>query len=342
MTAHIAMRRLRLALVGLFVSAVACTSAGDGTAPQGNAILPFHVTFGLGAQVDVLVLTVTGAGITPPLVYNMPIVAGTAGGNITVPVGSARTIKAQAFDTAGVVLFTGQTTINVVPGTNPTVSFALIAGLGTVPVTAVVGSVTVTVSPTSSLFRAGRSATLVATVKDALGNTIAGPVVTFATNLPPVAWVSSGGVVTGLDAGNVVITASSLGSAGNAAVTVTAGTSLDFVTVSPATLSSAAGATLTASVTVRDAGAGGIDSVQVTLAPPSGAAPTCKAIAPFAGTRASGDFRCNLVVPIGVPQGTWTVGSVQVWWNGPAGGSTLFTPSLLNARGVTAIVTVTP
>ena len=335
-------RAASLTLAGCVALAMACTSSGDGTAPSGNAVLPFHVSFGAGVPVATLVVTVTGAGIAPPLVYNMPIVGGGANGSITVPVGAARTILAEAFDTSGVVIFSGSTTVNVVAGTNPTVSFLLTSGVGTIPITAVVGSVTITLAPAGGSVRAGRTLALVPTVRDALGNVVAGPVVTFATDRPPIAWSSAAGVVTGLDAGTATITATSLGAATNAVVIVTAGTALDLFTLSPSTLSAAAGATLTATVTMRDAGAGGIDSVRVTLAPPSGAAPTCIAVAPFTGTRAAGDFRCNLVVPIGVPQGSWTIGSVQAFWNGPTGGNTLFTPSLLNARGVTATVTVTP
>ena len=122
-------RAARLTLAGCVALAMACTSSGDGTAPSGNAVLPFHVSFGAGVPVATLVVTVTGAGIAPPLVYNMPIVGGGANGTITVPVGAARTILAEAFDTSGVVIFSGSTTVNVVAGTNPTVSFLLTSGL---------------------------------------------------------------------------------------------------------------------------------------------------------------------------------------------------------------------
>ncbi len=332
------------ALTTVLALSLACTSAGDGTAPpSGSAVLPFSVTFGANVPVATLVITVTGAGISPALVYNLPIVSGTANGNITVPVGTARTILAQAFDTSAVVLYSGSTTINVVGGTNPTVSFSLGAGVGTVPITAVVGSANITLTPTTSTVRAGNAVTLAATVRDAQGNVIPGAVVNYATNLPPNAWVSPAGVVTGLDAGAVTISATSLGAAASAAVTVSAGTALDLMTVAPSTMSTGAGATLTASVTMRDAGVGGLDSVRVSLAPASGAPQSCMATAPFTGTRASGVFRCNIVLaPGAIVTGTMTVGSVQAFWNGPSGGSTLFTPTLLNARGVTATVTVTP
>ena len=343
MTATPLFRRMRTLIAGTLALALACTPASDGTAPQGNAVLPFHATFGAGVPVATLVVTVTGAGITPPLVFNIPIIGGTANGNVSVPVGSARTILAEAFDTSGVVLYSGSTTINVVAGVNPTVSFSLGTTIGNIPITAVVGTVSITLAPGSSSVRAGTAVTLTSTVKDPVGATIAGAVILFATSSPPTAWPSAAGVITALDTGTVTITGTSLGAAGNATVTVTPGTALDLMTITPATMSAAAGATLQPTVSIRDAGPGGLDSMQVTLQPASGAPLTCKATAPLSGTPANAVFRCNAIAaPGAVAQGTMTVASVQVWWNGPTGGSTLFTPSLLNARGVTATVTVAP
>ena len=347
MSAMRLLRRARLALAAVLATAVAaglaCTSSTDSVAPQGNSVLPFHATLPSNVLIPVIVLTVTGAGITTPIVNNIPVVGSSATGTITVPVGNARTILAQAFDTSTAVLYSGSVTINVIPGTNPTVSFALGAGVGTVPITAVVGNVSVTLTPATNSVRAGNTALLTGTVKDPLGVPIPGAPVNYATSAPPVAWAGLTGIVTALDTGTATISASSLGASASASVTVTPGTALDVVTVGPSTMSTSAGATLIANVTIRDAGPGGIDSVQVALQPASGALRSCKATAPFSGTRASAVFRCNVVLaPSAIVTGTMTVGQVTAWWNGPSGGSTVFTPTLLNARGVTATVTVTP
>lgn len=346
--AHLLRRYRRALQCALAVASVAAAPAcvADGSmqpTPSGSALLPFHVSFGAQTPVATLVVTITGPGITPALVYNLPIVAGNANGTLTVPVGSGRVILAQAFDSTGIVLFSGSTTITVVTGTNPTVSFALVPGLGSVPVTAVVGSVSITLAPPSATVRAGNSVTLVPTVKDALGAVIAGAVVGFATGSPPTAWATSAGVVTGLDAGVVTITATSLGSAAAGTITVTAGTALDLLVLAPATVS--VGTSTTASVTLRDVSAPGVDSLLVTLTPPAGAPVTCKARTPAVGTRNAGTFSCALAIPAAGTLGTWTPTSLTVWWGGPVGsggGSTVFTPALLNARGVTAAVTVTP
>ena len=152
-------RRLRqlsraLAVVAaLVVPFQACSDSGTSPGPTGSALLPFHVSFGAATPVATLVITVTGPGITPALVYNLPIVAGSANGTITVPVGSLRTILAQAFDSTGIVLFSGSTVVTVLAGTNPPVSFALVPGIGSVPVTAVIGSVTISLAPPTATDR---------------------------------------------------------------------------------------------------------------------------------------------------------------------------------------------
>jgi hypothetical protein len=333
-----------LALAGMLAVGAGCTSASsDAVTPQGNSVLPFHATLPSNVLVPVIVITVTGAGINVPIVNNIPVSGGSANGNISVPIGPSRTILAEAFDTNTSVLYSGSVVVNVTAGTNPTVSFALGAGVGTVPITAVVGNVTLTLSPPTASVRAGNSVTLTGVVRDAFGVVIPGAPVNYATTLPPKAWVQPSGVVTALDSGTVVISATSLGSVSNSTITVTPGTALDFVTIAPSTMSTAAGATLTTDVTLRDAGPGGVDSVQVQLQPASGAPQSCTATAPFTGARAQGVFRCNVVLGSGaVVTGAMTVGQVTVWWNGPTGGSTVFSPTLLNARGVTATVTVTP
>lgn len=338
---------LRLVLGAATVAAApACTGMGDTSpGPVANAVFPFHVTFSAGALVTTLVVTVTGPGIAVPLVFNMPIVAGTASGTITVPVGSGRLIAAQAFDSSGAVLFSGSTTITVSTGANPPVSFTLAPLVGTVPVTAVVGAVTISLLPTSATVRAGLTTTLVPTVRDALGVVVPGAIVIFATNSPPVAWGATGGIVTGLDAGTATVTATSLGAAAAATITVTAGTSLDFLTLAPATASAAAGTTVTIAITARDASTPGIDSTIATLSHPSTGSRTCTARAPSSGTRNAGAFTCTIVYAPGLATGTYTPTGLTIFWGGPpgsGGGSTAFTPELLNARGVTAAVTVTP
>jgi hypothetical protein len=337
------MKQARLVVAGLLAFAAGC-SAADGAAPQaGSATVPFHATFGAGVPVNILVVTVSGPGISPNLTFNIPIVGGTASGNITLPVGASRLIQAQVFDTSGVVLYTGSTTINVVAGVNPGVAFNLSPTVGTVPITAAVGAVTVTVPGASLLVRAGATLALTAQVRDGQGNLVAGPVLTWATSNPTKAWVDPTGLLTAFDTGTVTVAASTLGASGNNSVTVTAGTLVSAVGLTPSTVSSAAGSTITTAVSYVDVGPTGVDSVQVTVQPASGGPRSCTSVSPNGGTRLAGTFRCSITSAGGaLPTGALTVSAVQLWWNGPTGGTTLLTPALLNARGLSASVTVTP
>ena len=80
---------------------------------------------------------------------------------------------------------------------------------------------TVSVAPASASVFAGQSVTLIATPKDAVGNALAGRVISWASSDPTVAPVGPSGVVTGAAAGGpVTITASSEGQSGTATVTV--------------------------------------------------------------------------------------------------------------------------
>ena len=99
------------------------------------------------------------------------------------------------------------------------------SGTSVITVTNVpVASVTVTPAITSLLM--GATLQLTATLTDALGNPLSGRLVTWATSAPAVAGVSGTGLVTGLGAGAVSITATSEGQSGSAAVSVSGTTPL--------------------------------------------------------------------------------------------------------------------
>ena len=120
------------------------------------------------------------------------------------------------------------------------------------PPTAVATSVTV--SPATMSLLVDGTQTLAATVKDQSGNVMSDQPIEWSTNSPGVAIVSSGGVVTGVGAGNATITATSSGKAGTASVGVSALPAVvTTVAVTPATASVVAGANVALSATVKDA-----------------------------------------------------------------------------------------
>src|SRR6267378_633453 len=114
---------------------------------------------------------------------------------------------------------------------------------------------TVTISPTSASIAVDATQPVTATLKDALGNTLAGRVVTWVSSASAIATVSASGLVTGVAAGTATITATSEGQSGTAAITVTApsSTPVASVTVSPAAGSVAVGQMLQLTATPKDA-----------------------------------------------------------------------------------------
>jgi uncharacterized protein YjdB len=89
-----------------------------------------------------------------------------------------------------------------------------VTGTSTAPVA------TVTVSPASTTVSVGGTYQFTATLRDASGNVLTGRAVTWSVSDPLVSLVDAGGLVTGLLAGSVTVTASSEGQTGTAALTV--------------------------------------------------------------------------------------------------------------------------
>ncbi|HEX4600685.1 MAG TPA: Ig-like domain-containing protein, partial [Gemmatimonadales bacterium] len=125
--------------------------------------------------------------------------------------------------------------------------------IGTALVTAMNAPVaSVVVSPATVTVRVGETVPLTATPKDASGTPLSGRVVTWATSNGAVATVSGNGVVTGVAAGPVSVTATSEGQSGSSAVTVTV-VPVASVVVSPATASLSNGQTVQLTATPKDA-----------------------------------------------------------------------------------------
>lgn len=110
----------------------------------------------------------------------------------------------------------------------------------------------VVVSPGQVTMETGQTRQLTATVTDDAGNVLTGRPITFTTDKPGIATVSSSGVVTGVAIGTARITATSEGKTGTADVTVTA-VPVATVEVSPPRSDLTVGQTVTLAVTAKDA-----------------------------------------------------------------------------------------
>jgi len=145
---------------------------------------------------------------------------------------------------------------------------------GNVTVTCTQPSIaSVVVSPASASVPVGQTLQLTGTPEDANGNPLPGRTISWSSGNSAVATVNGNGLVTGVAAGATTITATSEGTSGTAAVTVTS-VPVASVTVSPATVSLQPGQTQQLTATPKDAGGNALSGRMVTWASGSTAVAT--------------------------------------------------------------------
>lgn len=201
----------------LLTLGLAASTACEPTAPAGVGT-PVRLSLfadQVGAAVSVRI-TVTGPGIATPIRDSATFVGTTATVTLTVPAGANRTALIEILDATRAVISSGSTTFDVVAGRETTAPPVVLApATGTVVFTAVVGTVTVTVSGLTTPLAVGDTRSFTASVLDGNSQPLAGATVLWATSNPARATVNATtGVVTGVLAGPVTITATSLGAAG--------------------------------------------------------------------------------------------------------------------------------
>ena len=123
----------------------------------------------------------------------------------------------------------------------------------------------VTLTPASATVSVGGTILLVATLKDANGNALAGRAITWASGNTGVATVGGTGVVTAATAGSATISATSEGQSASATVAVTT-VPVASVSVSPATASVQAGQVVQLTATPKDANGSALSGRTVTWA----------------------------------------------------------------------------
>jgi len=211
--------------LGLLAVLVSCADRSTVGPPAGEATLAVSVNLS-GTMVATVVADVTAPDIPTMLVFNIPIVNGTATRTITVPAGSNRTITLRAYDAGGVETHSGSVTVTIQPGTNPTMAIVLTPLTGDLPINATLGAFIVEVrevtQPRVDLanLSVGAMAQLAATIKDTKGNQTPGTV-SWATHDPGVATVDGTGLVTATGAGTTSIAAVFQGVTGTVTITVT-------------------------------------------------------------------------------------------------------------------------
>jgi alpha-tubulin suppressor-like RCC1 family protein len=110
---------------------------------------------------------------------------------------------------------------------------------------------TIAIAPTTATVVIGKTTPLTATLKDAAGNVLSGRAVTWTSGASTVATIDGNGIVTGVAAGNAMITATSEGKSAQAAVTVSL-VPVASVVVTPNAPTVKAGATVTLAAQLKD------------------------------------------------------------------------------------------
>ncbi len=131
----------------------------------------------------------------------------------------------------------------------------------------------VSVAPGAVTVAVGGTVSLVASLKDANGNTLAGRTITWASSNAGVAMVSGTGVVSAAAVGAATITATSEGQSCTATVSVTA-VPVASVSMSPATASVQAGQTVQVTATPKDASGSSLSGRAVTWTSSNGGVAT--------------------------------------------------------------------
>ncbi|WP_242332960.1 MULTISPECIES: Ig-like domain-containing protein [unclassified Anaeromyxobacter] len=206
---------LALALASLVFTACGTQRSGgegDGTALSVTAVV-------VGTPIDVIVIDVTAPDLATPLVFNLTAVDGVAAGTIRVSPGTARTIRARGYDTTGEITHEGSVTVDVARGTNAAVSIPMVPRSGQLPVSVVIGPVSIVVQPLVMELVPGGTAQATAIIRAPSGElVIAAP--QWASTDPSVATVDDLGLVTARRDGDAQIVATYGGTAGVASLHV--------------------------------------------------------------------------------------------------------------------------
>ncbi|HEV8400336.1 MAG TPA: Ig-like domain-containing protein [Gemmatimonadales bacterium] len=214
-------------------SAVSVTSAPP--PPPGNPGTVSNLSVGAVTDSSVtLSFTEVTDGTGQPASYDIRWAAGTISWGSATPVASGTcstplagsavgatktcTVRGLAAGTAyqfQALAFRGTLNVDAV--------FGLLSNVASGTTTASTAPVaTVTVSPATGSVGIGQTVQLVATPKDAAGNTLTGRSITWSSGAPLLASVNGSGLVSGLLAGIVPITATSEGKSGSSSITVAA------------------------------------------------------------------------------------------------------------------------
>jgi len=234
------------------------TPGGDGAtryhilfqnAPSGWVVQDYLAKIVPTVPVASVTVTPATAGLTVGQAVQLTATPKDANGN---PL-TGRVITWQSSDNTIASVNSSGLVTGVGPGGPVTITATSEGKSGTATVNVTLAPVaSVTVSPSSANVAITGTVQLTATPKDANGNPLTGRAISWSSSDNTIATVNSSGLVTGVAAGTVTITATSEGKSGTASITV-AGAPVATVTVTPASASVQAGQTVQLTATLKDA-----------------------------------------------------------------------------------------
>ncbi|MEO8561885.1 MAG: Ig-like domain-containing protein [bacterium] len=247
------------------VATVSSTGVVTGLAPGTATITATSEGTSGSTTVTVTLVPVGSVSVSPSTLSLTPAQTGTFTATVTDANGSVVTNRPVAWSTSDAAIATVSQT-GVVTAVGPgsaTITAASGGKSGTAAVTvAPVPVASVVVAPSTLSLAQGQTGALAATVTDANGVVVNGPVA-WTTSDASIASVSQAGVVAAVAVGAATISATSGGQSGAATVTVGA-VPVASVTVSPAASTLTAGQSTTLSATVIDANGATIVNATVT------------------------------------------------------------------------------
>lgn len=140
------------------------------------------------ATVRTVVVTVSGPGIMPAIVRNIPVGAdSTARDTLALPAGSARVLVVQAFDSGGVETHRADTTLTLQAGISAPLALRLNPLLSQLGVTVTFGGYTLSIADTTTRqVEVGDTVTLIATLRGPNGNLVSSDSLRLASTNPAV------------------------------------------------------------------------------------------------------------------------------------------------------------
>jgi uncharacterized protein YjdB len=237
------------------IATVSPTGVVTGVAVGTVTITATSETKSGNATINVQPVPVATVTLAPPSVSLATTQQTTLTATVTDANGTVVTDRIVQWSTsnAGVATVTQSGVVTgVVPG-NATITAASEGKSGTSTVNvSLLPVATVTVTPSPASVEVGGTTQLTATTKDALGATLTGRTITWASESTGIATVSPTGLVKGVATGTATITATSEGKSGSSNVTVTI-PAVATVTLAPPTATIPPGGTTTFTPTLKDA-----------------------------------------------------------------------------------------